>query len=94
MGVHDNENAAGFTARVAVDPDTVGWFPCKSDGIVLLPCGNAIMPVRGDHRMFEIASDFEFVYSKKSDLHRLGSLEGLYKTMHKVRDKNPGNIWG
>ena len=52
------------------------------------------MPVRGDHRMFEIASDFEFVYSKKSDLHRLGSLEGLYKTMHKVRDKNPGNIWG
>lgn len=43
--------------------------------------------------MFEIAEDFETVYSQKPGMHRLGSLDDLFSKMHNIRAAKPDNIW-
>ena len=43
--------------------------------------------------MFEIAEDFEAVYKQKPAMHRLGSLDDLFSTMHNIRAAKPHNMW-
>jgi len=41
----------------------------------------------------EIAAVFKEVYGKEPSIKRMGSLEDLYRTMHQVKQRNPGNMW-
>ncbi|CAG7933954.1 unnamed protein product [Penicillium olsonii] len=72
------DNAAEFTAAIAVDS--------TATGIKKFLGGRATIR--------EIAQSFEKVYGIKPSLESRGSLDDLYKLMHQMRDESPSNIYG
>ncbi|CAG8218417.1 unnamed protein product [Penicillium salamii] len=72
------DNAAEFTAAIAVDSGATG--------IKKFLGGRATIR--------EIAQSFEKVYGIRPSLESRGSLEDLYKLMHQMRNENPANIYG
>ncbi|KAJ5453561.1 uncharacterized protein N7458_004517 [Penicillium daleae] len=71
------DNAAEFTAAVILDP--------KATGIVRFLGGRTTIR--------EIAQSFEKVFGVKPTLESRGSLDDLYRTMHELRQKNPGDVF-
>ncbi|KAL4886413.1 NmrA-like family protein [Aspergillus karnatakaensis] len=71
------DNAAEFTAAVAVD--------ASASGVIQFLGGRATIR--------EIAESFEKVYGVKATLKRRGSLDELYNLMHELRQKDPANIY-
>jgi hypothetical protein len=40
-----------------------------------------------------MAATYKEVYGEEPNIMHRGSLEDLYRTMHQVKEQNPGNIW-
>ncbi|KAE8155072.1 nmrA-like family protein [Aspergillus avenaceus] len=71
------DDAAKFTAAVAVDPE--------AKGILKFVGGRATIR--------EVAQSYENVYGVKATLERRGSLDDLFKTIHRMREEDPSNIY-
>ncbi|KAJ5875438.1 nmrA-like family protein [Penicillium subrubescens] len=71
------DTAAEFVAAVAQDRNAVG-----------------MQHFLGDRRTIrDIAEDFAKVYGTRPELHRLGSLDDLYKKMQAIFHKDPSNMF-
>ncbi|KAH7187523.1 NmrA-like family protein [Fusarium oxysporum] len=69
-------NAAEYTAEVALDREANGWLSFRGDHVSIR----------------DIAADFKAVYDCEPKLERLGSLDDLFKLMHTTRDRDPSNF--
>ncbi|RAK99441.1 NmrA-like family protein [Aspergillus ibericus CBS 121593] len=72
------DDAARFTAAVALDPNATG----------------VLRFVSGRASIRDIARSFEKVYGIKPSLERRGSLDELYEHMHNLRSEDPQNVYG
>ena len=89
------DNAAEYTAEVALDSEAHGWLSCKVPPPRSIRRNRSLTlsTVRGDHvSMKDIAADFQAVYGDEPKLEQLGSLDDLYKLMHAARDREPENF--
>ncbi|QIX00626.1 hypothetical protein AMS68_006143 [Peltaster fructicola] len=70
-------DAANFSAALALDPGATGWYSIRGDRV----------------SANDIATQYEAAFGFKAESVHHGSLDDLYKTMHQVRKQQPDNIW-